>query len=153
MMKSEVSNERLGVLGEKSRKRIIKSVLTALFISLLLGGAGLIASALLLSLTVTGTTYISTVGCAVGACTSLIGGFIAGRRQKHTGALAGVLFGIVFVGVLLLLGRFFNAGTPLPKRLIGYTVFLLLSALGGALGTVRGSGRRHGGRRHFSTRR
>lgn len=153
MMKSEAREERRGVLGEKSRKRMIKSVLAAFFISLLLGGVGLIASALLLSLTVTGTSYISTVGCALGACTSLIGGFIAGKRQKHTGALAGVLFGVVFLAALLLLGRFFSAGTPLPKRLIGYAVFLLLSALGGALGTVRGGGRKRRGKRHFSTRR
>ncbi|MBE6656318.1 MAG: TIGR04086 family membrane protein [Ruminococcaceae bacterium] len=141
-MTNQAKEERRAVLGGAG-KTLVGSAFFALLGALAFGGISLFGAALFFSYKPNATPYIGTVGCALGALAALFGGFGAGRRQKHAGALAGLLFGVLYLIVLLLLSRFGSMGTPLPKRLIGYAIFLLLSALGGALGSMRVGERHH----------
>ena len=146
-MTNQPKEERRAILKKQGGRSLLGSALLALLFSLFVGVGALFAAALALSFTTSGTAYTDTVGCVLGALTALLGGIFAGKRQKHTGALAGVLFGALYVLMLLLVARIFGGDASLPKRLIGYAIFLLLSALGGALGGMRMGKRHHGKRR------
>lgn len=145
-MTTQSKEERRAVLKRAGGVSLFGSAAFALLFSLFLGGAVLLTAALLFSFNPGMTVHVGTVGCAVGAVTALLGGFFAGRRQKHTGALAGLLFGLFYLVFLLFVARFYGDSSVLPKKLVGYTIFLLLSALGGALGTVR-TAKRHRAKR------
>lgn len=139
--------ERHATLGTEGGKGVLKSACTALLFSLVLSTLLLLLSALVFSLKPEWTFSIHTVGCVLGALMMLFGGFLAGKRQRHTGALAGILFGLMLLAVLLLIGHFFGGGTHPIKRVVGYIIFLLLATLGGALGTVEIGHGRHKRRR------
>ena len=141
-MTNQKKEERRAVLGSKVGGSLLGSALISLLLTLLVSAFTLFAAAIVFSFKPEGTSHIDTVGCILGALMALLGGLLAGKRQKHTGALSGVIFGLMFVAVLLLVGHMCGGGTPLWKRTVAYGIFLLLSALGGALGTVE-VGKRH----------
>ena len=141
-MTNQKKEERRAVLGSGGGKSLFGSALAAVLFTLPVSAFTLFAAALVFSFKPEGTSHIDTVGCILGALMALLGGLLAGKRQKHTGALSGVIFGLMFVAVLLLVGHMCGGGTPLWKRTVAYGIFLLLSALGGALGTVE-VGKRH----------
>ena len=127
-------------------KSVLRSALFALLFTPLASALALLVAASFFSLKPESSHYIGTVGCTLGAASAFFGGFLSGRRQRHAGALAGVLFGILFTILLAVIGKLFGGGSPL-QRVIGYAVFLLLSALGGMLGTVKSSKGHHKRRR------
>lgn len=145
-MTNQKKDERRAVLGGKGGGSFFGSALVAMLFTLIVSTLMLFGAALVFSFKPEGTSHISTVGCIIGALMALLGGFVAGKRQKHTGALSGVIFGLMFVAVLLFLGHMCGGGTPLWMQTVAYGIFLLLSALGGALGTVE-VGKRHHKRR------
>ena len=141
-MTNQGKEERRAVLGKTVGISLLGSALFAFLCSLFIGGVGLLTAALIFSFFPTATVHIGTVGCVIGAITVFLGGVLAGKRQKHTGMLSGLLFGLLFLVLLLVIGRFYGSEALLIKRVIGYAILLSLSALGGALGTVR-TGKRH----------
>lgn len=129
--------ERKATLGKRSGRTLLGCALFALALTLLMGGVALFAAAFTVSRSPALGTHIGSVGAAMGALFALVGGIIAGKRHKHTGALAGLLFGALYLLTLLLLGRLSGGSASPVSRLMGYTVILLISLLGGALGSVR----------------
>ncbi len=137
-------------LGQEAGKRgFLGSVLLSFLLVLILGGGVLFVCALLLSFYLGGTAYIGVIGCSLSALLSLFGGFLSGKMQRHAGALSGFAFGILYLLLLLVIGSFFGTEPSLWKKIIGYTVFLLLAVLGGILGSMQ-IGKRH---RHKRRRR
>ena len=128
--------ERKAVLGRRAGRTLLGSALFALIGALLIGGVVLLSASFVFSRVPRLASYIGSVGAGLGALTAFFGGLMAGKRHKHAGALAGLLFGALFLLALLLLGRLYGGASSAVSRLIGYTVFLLLATLGGALGTV-----------------
>lgn len=147
-MTNQAKEERRAVLGNSGGKSIFRGLLFSVLLTLLVGIVAIFITALLFHFTSLNTVYIKHVGCALGAVTALLGGFVTGKRQRHSGTLSGLLFGLIYTVILLFVGRFFGGEAPLIKRLLGYGIFLLLSVLGGALGTAEIRGHRHGRRRH-----
>ena len=141
-MTNQMKDERRAVLRGRGGGSFFGSALVAMLFTLIVSTLMLFGAALVFSFKPEGTSHIDTVGCILGALMALLGGLLAGKRQKHTGALSGVIFGFMFVAVLLLVGHMCGGGTPLWKRTVAYGIFLLLSALGGARGTVE-VGKRH----------
>ena len=90
--------------------------------------------------------YAGITGCICGALSALLCGIFAGRRKRHAGALAGFLAGLLYLICLAIVGTFFHSAVSLPKKLVGYAIFLLLAVLGGTLGAFR-TRQRHRARR------
>ncbi len=142
-MAKEMREREYARLGEReSRGGFFLSVLFAFLLMLLAAGGVLLLGALVLTRLPDATPYIRTVGCALGGLIALIGGIVAGRRQKHASALAGLLYGVFYVLLLIFCGRFLHGDTPLWYQALGYAILLLLSVLGGALAKARRSGHR-----------
>ena len=147
-MTSQIKEEKQRIGGKGRGASLFVSAFISLLFSLLIGGASLFVAAFIFSLRPEQSLYISTVGCVLGAVTACLGGFLAGKRQRHAGALVGVVFGIIFTALLALIGEACGGDGNGARRVIGYAVFLLLSVLGGALATVEPKRKRHGKRRH-----
>ena len=128
-------------------KGVARGLLFSLLFSLTVGAVALLVTALVFHFAPISTSYIRRVGGTLGAITALLGGFIIGRRQRHTGALFGLLFGFFYTLILLLVGRSFGGESAPIKRMVGYGIFLLLSVIGGGLGTIEHKGRHHRRRR------
>ena len=139
--------ERKATLGRQTERTIFGCALFALLITLIFGGAVLLISAFVISRSPALGAHIGSIGAAMGAVFALVGGMIAGKRHKHTGALAGLLFGALYLSVMLLLSRVAGGSASPLSRLIGYPVLLLLALLGGALGNLRVGGRHRRKRR------
>lgn len=138
---------RTAVLKKEAHVRgLLRAAFLALFISACLGAILLLGAAALLSALPTATDRTEAVGCALGAATAFVGGILAGRLHKHASALSGVVFGLLYLVLMLTVSRFAGAGSSVLQRLFGYGLFLLLSLLGGALGGMRHSGKHR--RRH-----
>ena len=135
-------------LSHKSERGPVRGALLAFFFSLLASAILLIISAIVLSYATGGIPYIGLIGGALGASLAFFGGLAASKLGGRSGTLAGVLFGGLFLLILLLIGYLFPTGAHPLKRVIGYAVFLLLSVLGGALGGMRPKTRHKPLRRH-----
>ena len=147
-MQKEKKDERRAVLAHRTARTLMGSTLFSLAFTLLLGGASLLLSAFFLTRTPALTGYIGPIGCALGALWAFIGGLTAGKRHRLSGGLAGALYGVLYVLLVLLAGRYVGGSAPFLKRLLGCALFLLLSTLGGVLGTVRIGRARKRNRRH-----
>ena len=146
-MQKEKKVERRAVLGHHSTRTLLGSALFSLALTLVFGGASLLLFAFLLSRTPSLGGYIGAFGCALGAFWAFLGGLLAGKRHRLSGALAGVLFGALYILLVLLAGHYVSSSAPILKRLLGCALFLLLAVLGGALGTL------HIGKAHKRKRR
>lgn len=142
-MPKETRAREFARLGESAgHGGFFGGVFITFLLMVVLSVAVLLVGALVLARLPDATPYIRTVGCAMGGILALVGGIIAGKKQKHAGALAGLLYGALYVLMMLLCGRFLVGGTPLWWRISGYGIFLLLAVLGGALGGMRRTGHR-----------
>lgn len=147
-MTRDPSENRTAVLGKNGEGRgLLRAATLALLIAIAVGALLLAGGAALIYALPALSAHASPLGTAIGALSALAGGVAAGRLHKHAGALAGVVFGVPYLAILLLLGRFVSTGIPLLGRVLGYGLLLLLSLLGGALGGMRLGGRKHR-RRH-----
>ena len=144
---SKTSDGRKASLGGGERYSVIGGAAIALLFSLAIGTVLILLSAVTLFFVPRGAMYISTLGTVLGLLTALLGGILAGRLNRHAGALSGLLFGVFYLGVMLLLGRFFYTGAPFVKRLLGYILFPASALVGGALGGMRRTRARHKRRR------
>lgn len=141
------TTQRTVTLSRGRGKGLFRSVLPAFFLMLILGACLLGGAALALSRMPDPSKTIRLLGPVLPALCAFIGGFIAGKREKNMGAVMGLCTGVLFVLFLLLLSTFTGAETKLFIRIIGYALLLLLSALGGAAGSVGGGKRKHRHRR------
>ena len=138
-MATQTKDEKRRIQGTGC-KSLFGSALAGVVLALLISIPLLLAATFVFSAKPELTGQIRTVGSLVGALSALLGGFVAGKKQKHAGALAGMLFGVMFVGLLLFIGNICGGGALLIKRAIRYGIFLLLSVLGGALGGMQVKG-------------
>lgn len=147
-MTRESSENRTAVLGKgEGGRSILRAVCLAWLIATVTGALLLSGGAALIYALPSTSVYTAPIGAAIGALTALVGGVAAGRLHKHAGALSGLLFGVLYFAVMLVLGRFVSTGYPLLGRVLGYGVLLLLSLLGGTLGGMRSGGRKRRRRR------
>ena len=130
-------------IKEEGARSFLGSTLLAFLSALIVALAFILLFALLFFSKPELLPYAGITGCVCGAITALFCGIFAGRRKRHAGALAGFLTGVLYLLVLILVGCFFRSAVPLPKKLVGYAIFLLLAVLGGMLGALRGGRRRH----------
>ena len=136
-MQKEKRDERRAVLAHRGARTLLGSTLLSLAFTLLLGGASLLLCAFLLTRTPSLGGYMGAIGGGLGAVWAFLGGIFAGKRHRLSGALAGALFGMLYILLVLLAGHYLSGDAPIFKRLLGCALFLLLSTLGGVLGTLR----------------
>ena len=116
---------------------IFRRGITAFFIAAAFGALLVLLAALLLFYIPRGEAYIAITGTVIGLLLAFTGGFLAGKLGKSAGALAGLVFGVLYLCMMLLLGRFFYTGAPFFKRLLGFLLFPILAVLGGVIGGYR----------------
>ena len=121
--------------------------ITAFFIVTAFGALLVMLLATLLFYLPRGEAYVAIAGTVTGLLLPFLGGILAGRLGKNAGALAGLVFGILYLGVMLLIGNFFYTSAPFFKRLLGYLLFPALSVMGGAIGGYRPQKSHHSRRR------
>ena len=135
-MKTKTRSQSAYIKEERGRS-FFGNAFSAFIYAALTGAVFLFLSALLLFFKPPLLPYANLIGCACGAVTALICGMISGARTRHAGALAGLLSGLLYLALLILIGNIFHTDIPLSKTMVGYAIFLLLSVLGGMLGALR----------------
>ena len=135
MERAHISEKKNGFLGW--------AILSLLFMAAF-GVFALVFASFLLSKAEDPLSWIGTVGVLLPALTAFFGGIICGKLRGGVGALSGLCVGVVFVLLLLALS-YFTAGSGLGvgERALSYALLVLLSVLGGTLGTVKKRKRRH----------
>ena len=134
-------------ISDKKGKGLFRGALLSLLFTLAFSLFALTLSSLLLLRAESPSTWISLIGVLLPALSALFGGAVSSKAGGG-GALSGLLFGIGFVGVLLLLSFLLKGSAFSPlKSLVLYTAMLLIAVLGGVLGTHKRQ------KRHRSKRR
>ena len=134
-------------ISDKKGKGLFRGALLSLFFALAFSLFALTLSSMLLLRAESPSTWITLVGVLLSALSALFGGIVSSKTGGG-GALSGLLFGIPFVAVLLLLSFLLKDGAfSLLKSLVLYTAVLLIAVLGGVLGTHKRQKRRHAKRR------
>lgn len=125
-------------ISENRGRGFLKGPVISLLCMAAFGLLSLALSAFLLLKTADPTAWVGIVGAFLPALTALLGGFASARINGTLGALSGLASGALFVALLFILRAFFGSGeASLGKVLVLYTLILLLSVLGGALGTAK----------------
>lgn len=140
-MKHGVKESHKFFSGKQNGHGVFVGASLAFLFTAVIAAILLLGTAFILSMLPNGAAYISTIGALLGLCLSFFGGIAAGKLDRRTGALSGLLFGFMYLVASLLLGGIFHSGAPFFKRLLGLLLFLLLSVLGGALGGYRPTSR------------
>ncbi len=134
-------------ISDKKGKGLFRGALLALLFSLAFSLFTLTLSSAFLLRTESPSTWISLIGVLLPSLSALFGGIVSSKTGGG-GALSGLLFGIGFVAVLLLLSFLLEDGAfSLFKSLVLYTAVLLIAVLGGVLGTHKRQKRRRAKRR------
>ncbi len=134
-------------ISDKKGKGLFRGALLALLFSLAFSLFTLTLSSAFLLRTESPSTWISLIGVLLPSLSALFGGIVSSKTGGG-GALSGLLFGISFVSVLLLLSFLLEDGAfSLFKSLVLYTAVLLIAVLGGVLGTHKRQKRRRAKRR------
>jgi len=134
-------------ISDKKGKGLFRGALLALLFSLAFSLFTLTLSSAFLLRTESPSTWISLIGVLLPSLSALFGGIVSSKTGGG-GALSGLLFGIGFVAVLLLLSFLLRDGAFSPfKSLVLYTAVLLIAVLGGVLGTHKRQKRRRAKRR------
>ena len=135
--------QRTVTLSRGKGKGLFRSIFPAFFFTLLLGAFLLAVGALALSRLPDPSRSIRLLGPILPAFCAFFGGFVAGKREKNMGAVAGLSTGLLFLLVLISVSTFTGGSMTLPTRILCYTLLLLLSVLGGAAGSAGGVKKRH----------
>lgn len=130
-------------LGGKKHHGVVGGAITAFLVTLAISTLTILISAVILFFAPRGAAYISVTGMVISLFSALLGGIVAGRRSRHAGMIAGLLFGILYLCVMLLLGQFFYTNAPRLKRLLGFILFPALALVGGGLGGMRTVSHKH----------
>ena len=134
--------QRTVTLSRGKGKGLFRSVFPAFFFALLLGVISLGVAALLLSRLPDPSRSIRLLGPILPAYCAFFSGFVAGKREKNMGAVAGLCTGLLFLLVLILVSSFTGGEMALSIRIVCYALLLLLSVLGGAAGSAGGTKKR-----------
>ena len=134
-------------ISDKKGKGLFKGTLISLLFALAFSLFTLTLSSALLLRAESPSAWISILGALLPALSALFGGTVS-SKVGGGGALSGLLFGIGYVSVLLLLSLLLKDGAFSPtKSLVLYTAMLLVAVLGGVLGMGRRQKRRRAKRR------
>lgn len=119
--------------GTKS-PRINSPLLTGLLVSFTIVLLGSVITALLLRFTATPESSLPSFTYSINGLALLVGGWFAGRKAKQRGWLYGGLTGILYVGIILLIG-FLAFDTAMRVQPL---LFILCATGLGAIGGIFG---------------
>ena len=135
-------------LKEKRGAGLLRSILLSWLFSMLFAAMLLLVGAALLLHYGNPPSIFYALGMLFPALTAFLGGIVAGKKEGKQGALAGLLYGALFLLTLFTLSLLFGEGDfSFAKTILSYTLLLLLSVLGGLLGASRKTKKRRHKRR------